>query len=92
MRTRLRIAVALALLCVLAVDAKGQDGAVAPGENLIVDGVPVIPASLAETAGRYGSFRAALMADWSPVAREMLIATRFGDVPQLHVVKAPGGA
>jgi hypothetical protein len=92
MRTRLRIAVALALLCVLAVDAKGQDGAVTPGENLIVDGVPAIPASLAETAGRYGSFRAALMADWSPVAREMLIATRFGDVPQLHVVKAPGGA
>ena len=32
------------------------------------------------------------MADWSPVAREMLIATRFGDVPQLHLVKAPGGA
>jgi len=92
MRTRLRIAVALALLCVLAMDAKGQDGVVAPGENLIVDGVPAIPASLAETAGRYGSFRAALMADWSPVAREMLIATRFGDVPQLHVVKAPGGA
>ena len=30
-----------------------------PGENLVVDGVPKIPASLAETAGRYGSYRTA---------------------------------
>ena len=72
--------------------AVAQDGAITPGENLVVDGVPAIPASLAETAGRYGSFRTATLADWSPVGREMLIATRFGDVPQLHLVKTPGGA
>ena len=56
-----------------------------------MDGVPKIPASLAETAGRYGSYRSAILADWSPARREMLMATRFGDAPQLHLVKMPGG-
>src|SRR5258707_202643 len=69
----------------------GQEGVIAPGENLVVDGVPKIPASLVETAGRYGSYRGAGLADWNPVRREILISTRFGDVPQLHLVTAPGG-
>ncbi|HEY8713776.1 MAG TPA: S9 family peptidase, partial [Candidatus Acidoferrum sp.] len=57
----------------------------------VVDGVPKIPASVAEVAGRYGSYRSASLADWHPTRREMLIATRFGDTPQLHLVKMPGG-
>jgi dipeptidyl aminopeptidase/acylaminoacyl peptidase len=69
-----------------------QEAAIAPAENLVVDGVPAIPASLAETAGRYGSYRGAGMADWHPTRREMLVATRFADTPQLHLVKTPGGA
>ena len=68
-----------------------QEAVIAPAENLVVEGVPKIPASLAETAGRYGSYRSARLADWHPARREMLIATRFGDTPQLHLVKMPGG-
>src|SRR5712664_2330060 len=68
-----------------------QDGAIAPAENLVVAGVPAIPASLVETAGRYGSYRSATLSDWNPLRREMLIATRFADTPQLHLVKMPGG-
>jgi hypothetical protein len=30
-----------------------QESTVAPGENLVVEGVPKIPASLSETVGRY---------------------------------------
>jgi dipeptidyl aminopeptidase/acylaminoacyl peptidase len=71
--------------------ARAQDGAIAAAENLVVEGVPAIPASLVETAGRYGSYRSATLADWSPTRREMLIATRFADTAQLHVVKMPGG-
>jgi dipeptidyl aminopeptidase/acylaminoacyl peptidase len=71
--------------------ASAQDGTLAPGENLVVEGVPAIPTSLVETAGRYGSYRAATLADWSPIGREMLIATRFADTAQLHLVKMPGG-
>ena len=59
--------------------ALAPDGTIAPPENLVVEGVPAIPASLVETAGRYGSYRGATLADWSPTRREMLIATRFAD-------------
>jgi dipeptidyl aminopeptidase/acylaminoacyl peptidase len=69
-----------------------KEAVVAPGENLIIDAVPKIPASLVETAGRYGSYRGANLADWNPVRREMLISTRFGDTTQLHLVTMPGGA
>ena len=71
---------------------RAQDAVIAPSDNLVVDGVPMIPASVAETAGRYASYRSANLADWHPTKREMLIATRFGDTPQLHVVNTPGGA
>ena len=70
---------------------RAQDSVIAPADNLIVDGVPKMPTSLAETAGRYGSYRSANLADWHPTKREMLIATRFAETPQLHVVKMPGG-
>jgi len=67
------------------------EAVITPAENLVVEGVPGIPAALLETAGRYGSFRNATLADWGPKRREMLIATRFADTAQLHVVKRPGG-
>ena len=86
-----RVILVLAAIGLSAVYGLAQEVTVAPGENLVVDGVPAIPASLAETAGRYGSYRGATLADWNPTRREMLIATRFGDTPQLHVVKMPGG-
>ncbi len=60
--------------------------------NLTADGVPPIPAPLMETLDAYGDFRAAAFLDWAPGAREMLIATRFGQTPQIHRVAMPGGA
>jgi dipeptidyl aminopeptidase/acylaminoacyl peptidase len=68
-----------------------QEAVIAPADNLVVDGTPKIPASIAETAGRYASYRSANLADWHPTKREMLIATRFAETPQLHLVKMPGG-
>jgi dipeptidyl aminopeptidase/acylaminoacyl peptidase len=89
------VATGIALWRPAAVTAQGpstQQAVIAPAENLVVDGVPKIPASLVETAGRYGSYRGANFADWNPMRREILISTRFGDVPQLHLVAAPGAA
>jgi Tol biopolymer transport system component len=82
----------LAGMLLAAMYVSAQEAVIAPPENLIVDGVPQIPASLVETAGRYGSFRSANLADWRPVKREMLIATRFAETPQLHLMKMPEGA
>ena len=45
---------------------RAQDAVIAPSDNLVVDGVPKIPASIAKTAGRYASYRSANLADWHP--------------------------
>src|SRR3989442_396535 len=63
-----------------------------PGDNLVVEGIPKIPASLAQAVDPYTEFRTATLASWHPVRREMLVSTRFSDTPQIHVVKFPGGA
>ena len=63
-----------------------------PHENLVIEGVPPVPAEIAERASRYTNFRAALFTTWHPTRREMLIATRFGDTFQLHKVASPGAA
>ena len=71
---------------------KAQEDAIAPGENLLVEGVPKISASLAETVGRYTENREAFQTDWHPTRREMIIGTRFGNTYQAHLVAMPQGA
>jgi dipeptidyl aminopeptidase/acylaminoacyl peptidase len=63
-----------------------------PPASLVAEGVPGIPRDLADRAGRYTQYRQANLLDWHPLRREALISTRFGDVPQLHLVRAPGAA
>lgn len=82
----------LVLMMSAAASLPAQTATIQPPDNLVVDAIPPIPAALAETAGRYGDFRTALLRDWNPERREMLISTRFGDTAQLHLVKMPGGA
>jgi len=72
--------------------ALAQSDEVVPNENLVVEGIPKIPSSLAESVGRYGEFRSADFSSWHPTRREMLIETRFADTAQVHQVKFPGGA
>jgi dipeptidyl aminopeptidase/acylaminoacyl peptidase len=61
-----------------------------PNEHLVLDGVPPLPSSLVDEVGRYTEFRSASFRSWSPARREMLIATRFGETSQIHLVKGPG--
>ena len=72
--------------------ARGADDVVVPNEQLVLDGLPAIPKAIAEKAAAYGESRSASFADWHPTRREILITTRFGDVPQIHRVAFPGGA
>jgi dipeptidyl aminopeptidase/acylaminoacyl peptidase len=75
----------------LAMIAFAQSDQIVPNENLVVEGVPAIPASLAESVERYSNYRGATIASWHSERREMLISTRFADVPEIHRVKMPGG-
>src|SRR5215470_4166559 len=71
--------------------AAAAEKTLAPGENLIVEGVPAIPTSLVAQVGRYSEFRSARLVSLHPVRREMLISTRFADTWQIHRVTQPGG-
>jgi len=82
----------LLLAIFLAALAFAQRDEVVPNENLVAEGIPKIPASLAESVGRYSDFRSAGFTSWHPAKREMLIETRFGDTYQVHQVKFPRGA
>ena len=73
-------------------NAAAQANTIRPGENLVLENIPAIPAAIAEKAFQYSEVRTASLEDWDPSRREMLIITRFADVPQVHVVKMPGGA
>src|ERR1041385_5957598 len=87
-----RMCAALAVMLATSAGVIAQSGAVAPNENLVADGIPPVPAELAESVRRYTEFRAATFESWHPTRREMLISTRFADTPQVHLVKMPGGA
>ena len=93
MKKLISVLLVTCLTGVLFVSATLADsGMIAPGENLVVEGIPAIPASLADEVGRYTEFRSAAISSWHPLRREMLITTRFGDSNQIHLVKMPGGA
>ncbi|MBL1173648.1 S9 family peptidase [Pantanalinema sp. GBBB05] len=62
-----------------------------PNENLVVEGIPPIPASLVDTVKRYTEFRSAILSSWHPTQREMLISTRFANTAQVHRVRSPLG-
>jgi dipeptidyl aminopeptidase/acylaminoacyl peptidase len=58
--------------------------------NLILEGIPAPDPALAERLERYLHTRQATFVDWLPDGG-MLIATRFGDVDQIHRLTAPLG-
>jgi len=89
--TRRAICCAVALAAFLPF-ASAQPKLVTPGANLVVEGIPPIPASLAERVERYSDFRSASFQGWHPARREMLITTRFADTNQVHMVRQPQGA
>ena len=80
-----------ALLAGWAAPVAAAEAVLAPGENLVVEGIPPIPAALADKASRYTEFRSAGLFDWHPTERSILIGTRFADTNQVHHVAMPGG-
>lgn len=59
--------------------------------NLKADGLPPLSRTVFDELNRYTEYRSAALLDWHPLRREILISTRFADVPQLHRVVMPGG-
>jgi len=59
--------------------------------NVKAEGLPPIPASIVQDLAPYASSRRAILLDWHPTRREMLITTAFdGNTFQIHSVAGPG--
>ena len=61
-------------------------------ERISAQGVPPIPVRGVEDLLPYENIRAALLSDWHPKERRLLIRTRFSESPQIHEVAMPMGA
>jgi len=75
--------------------APNAPGASAPAflsvpDNVKAEGLPPIPASVADSLAPYASSRRAILLGWHPSRREILITTAFGNVSQIHSVAGPG--
>ena len=58
---------------------------------MVMQNVPQVPASLADSVRPYLEYRSASFAGWNAADRSMLVRTRFGNTNQLHRVTKPGG-
>jgi dipeptidyl aminopeptidase/acylaminoacyl peptidase len=58
--------------------------------NLVLEGVPARDPAMTERLGRYLNGRNARFLDWQPDGA-LLVATRFGDVDQVHRIVTPAG-
>ena len=85
---------ATALATLLACVAMAEDVARTFANNgqLIMEGVPPIPAEIVTSLNRYQNVRSASFRAWAGDGSGMYVATRFADVAQLHRVDEPGGA
>lgn len=60
--------------------------------NLVLEGIPDIPADIVDNLNRYQNVRSASFQDWTEDGKGIYISTRFADVSQIHRVDMPGGA
>ncbi|PYP87229.1 MAG: peptidase S9, prolyl oligopeptidase [Blastocatellia bacterium AA13] len=84
----------LAALLVFESVVRGQDadsGVIVPSDNLVVDGIPKIPASLLKTISRYTGAFGFRLAGWDAASGEILLKNLAGSETWiLHAGKAGG--
>jgi dipeptidyl aminopeptidase/acylaminoacyl peptidase len=85
-------ATAIGVLALAGLPTQAQQTAPARQErgNLIFESIPPRDTQLAERLGLYRQSRQATFLDWLPDGA-MLVATRFGDVEQVHRIATPLG-
>ena len=69
-----------------------KNNTIKPGDNLVVQGIPAIPAELVETVKKYTESSPVFLSDWHPTKREMLVGKRAGNTFQVHLINSPEAA
>ena len=63
---------------------------IVPNANLVVQGIPPVPASIASAVARYADFRGHRFVDWHPTRREMLVSHRRAGVDTTQIFRIAG--
>ncbi len=86
--------VVIAMIATACSTAPTRPEVVAPNANLIVQGIPPIPTSVATEVEKYTEFRGHVFIDWHPRQREMLVSHRLSgaSIAQLFRIAAPMAA
>jgi hypothetical protein len=79
---RLPVAILASMLC----NAQPAEKFFPVAANLKPDGIPAIPAQLLEQIAPYSESRSAVLLDWNPARREILISTRHASVRSLNSI------
>ena len=85
----MRHCLGVALIVLLPAYASAQETTFAVPDRVKVENVPPIPLSIVDGVAPYAQFRQARLLAWHPTGRRILISTAFGNVSQIHEVRAP---
>ena len=79
--------------CALALTMALAQDVVTPNPNLLADGIPAIPKTIADKVALYTEFRGYGFVGWHPVERSMLVRHREqgANIAQIYWLKSPGG-
>src|SRR5689334_17873624 len=88
MKHLLRILVVFTLAANLSVAKQSDD--IAPGDSLVVDGIPKIPAALAKKVNQYKNAYGYPLAGWDPSKRELWIKVLSSSGTWVSRVEIPG--
>jgi dipeptidyl aminopeptidase/acylaminoacyl peptidase len=80
------------LWCLYGQAAFAQSNEITPGSNLVTQGIPKVPASLAPTVQRYTGAYGLPLAGWDPTKREIWLKNLTGNSTSVFRVGEPGGA
>ncbi len=88
-----KLALASAIVLTACTTPTTPTAVLAPNANLVVQGIPPVPASLVDQVAKYTDFRGHSFADWHPRKREMVVAHRKAgaNTAQLFRVTQPTG-
>ena len=89
MRFRIPLTASLAASLLTVGAAQSPRSVVPVPKAAEVENVPPVPQALADAIAPYASFRQAIVANWHPTARRMLVNTRLGDTFQAYAIDAP---
>ncbi len=85
------VAALAALLTACGTTPPASTASIPPNANLVTQGIPPIPASIAQQVAKYTDFRGHSFVDWHPTRREMLVSYRRAgaSTPQLFRLDSP---